>query len=422
MSIEKYEWAVGDPPPPLEEHSKAKHEVLRSYVGKYIEVLTSNPRREALNLTLIDGFAGGGLYQFLGNEVPGSPLILLQEVECAKARFQIERRKPFDLNAQFIFVERSAQSKAFLEKTIRTSQFGPMLGESVEVVQGEFQQAVPQIIASIKQRSRSHRSIFFLDQYGYTNVSLQTIRTILSSLENPEIIITFNVDYLIDYMSETDEFLKAVVPVELGVKAVREMLGMKDQRHGRWAIQNTLYKHFRDQTAAPYYTCFFIKSPNSHRSYWLIHISKHPRARDEMAMRHWDLKNHFVHHGRPGVKMLGYDPEHNSGQTVFDFGFDESAEAMSHAALSADLLPLIRETSIPNGHPHTLKTLFAQICNDTPATATQVGGVLVDLRSQKEIDIVTAEGRPKPRSESVRWTDVILPTRQHRIFGAVACK
>jgi protein gp37 len=40
MSTEKYEWFVGERPPELEAHSAAKHAVLGSYVGRYLEVLT----------------------------------------------------------------------------------------------------------------------------------------------------------------------------------------------------------------------------------------------------------------------------------------------------------------------------------------------------------------------------------------------
>jgi three-Cys-motif partner protein len=64
MSIEKYEWVVGERPPELEAHSATKHAVLGSYLSRYLEVLTSNPRLDTLSLTLVDGFAGGGQYMF----------------------------------------------------------------------------------------------------------------------------------------------------------------------------------------------------------------------------------------------------------------------------------------------------------------------------------------------------------------------
>lgn len=124
------------------------------------------------------------------------------------------------------------------------------------------------------------------------------IRTILAELNNPELIVTFNVDWLIDYLSTDEKFLKAVKPVELSLQDVQELLNLKGQREARWLIQNMLYKHFIANTGAPYYTPFFIKSNESHRAYWLIHISKRHPARDEMTAVHWRLQNHFVHRGR----------------------------------------------------------------------------------------------------------------------------
>jgi three-Cys-motif partner protein len=419
MKPEKYDWAIGETPPELEAHSAAKHAVFRSYIARYIEVLTSNPRRDALNLTLIDGFAGGGEYIAQGRPAPGSPMILLQEVACAQARLDIERRKPFRLNAEFIFVERSGPNKDFLADTIRRSEFRLLLDTSVHVVQAQFETALPTILSRIRGSSRAHRSIFFLDQYGYNQVSLDAIRTILTSLENPEIIVTFNVDFLIDYLSEQDEFVKAVKPVELGLAEIHQMLSLKDQREGRWLIQNLLFQHLRDKTAAPFYTCFFIKSPASHRSYWLVHISKHPKARDEMALRHWAMSNHFMHHGRAGLRMLGFDPEHDIEQIPMDFLFDDNAEARSGVALMNELPPLIFSRAVQAGSPPTLGSLFTRVCNETPATTKQIGKVLVDLRDQNEIEIVGKDGRSKPRSGLIEWDDVILPAQQRSMLSTI---
>jgi three-Cys-motif partner protein len=419
MSSDKYGWIIGESPPLLEAHSAAKHAVLRSYLARYIEVLTSNPRRDALGLTLIDGFAGGGQYVFQGQPAPGSPMILLQEVACARARLALARRKPFRLDAEFIFVERLAANKAFLEDILRRSEYRVLLGDSIHILNAEFEAALPSIIASIRVKSRAHRSIFFLDQYGYGQVSLDTIRTILSSLENPEIIVTFNVDWLINYLSEKEEFLKAIKPVELEMETVKQMLAMKEQREGRWLIQNLLFQHLRDKTGAPYYTCFFIKSPASHRSYWLVHISKHPKARDEMALRHWAMSNHFVHHGGAGLRMLGFYPEQDIHQIPMDFLFDDNAEERSRDALMKEIPPLIFDGSVDNTGPATLESLFSRVCNQTPTTTKQISKVLVALRDENEIEIVTSEGRPKPRSVQVNWTDVILPARQRSLLSHI---
>jgi three-Cys-motif partner protein len=143
MTTAKYDWRIGDAAPVLETHSRTKHAVFRSYVRRYVEILTSNPRREALDLTLIDGFAGGGEYVYQGEASPGSPMILLQEVACAQARFDAERTKRFRLNVEYIFVERSKPNWDYLEYTIRASEYAGLLGESVHLLNSRFDEVLP---------------------------------------------------------------------------------------------------------------------------------------------------------------------------------------------------------------------------------------------------------------------------------------
>jgi three-Cys-motif partner protein len=415
----KYDWQIGQTPPELDPHSAAKHAVLGSYVRRYIDVLTSDPRHDGLNLTLIDGFAGGGAYLWGDQPAPGSPMILLEEIAAAQARFQHERTKPFQLNAEFIFVEKTGGNYLFLEDTIRKSAFSGWLGSKIQMLNAEFEAELSRIITHVGNRGRSHRCIFFLDQFGYNQVSFEAVRTILTSLQNPEIILTFNVDYLIDYLSKEDAFLTGVKPVELSLGHIQDMLMMKDQRQARWIIQQFLYSHLVRQTGAPFYTCFFVKAPESHKSYWLIHISKHPKARDEMALRHWALGNHFIHHGREGLRMLGFDPERDINQIPLDFLFDDDAEARSTRALREELPPLIFDRRMQADSPPTMERLFTAIANETPATTELISKVLAGLRADSEIEIVTKEGRSKPRSTHVDWTDVILPAKQRSMFSAV---
>ena len=57
-----FRWRPGDPPPAIEEHSKAKLTVLRRYLQAYFERLSVNPSREEFKLDLVDGFSGGGTF------------------------------------------------------------------------------------------------------------------------------------------------------------------------------------------------------------------------------------------------------------------------------------------------------------------------------------------------------------------------
>ena len=84
-----------------------------------------------------------------------------------------------------------------------------------------------------------------------------------------------------------------------------------------------------------------------------------------------------------------------------------------------ELPPLIYEAVFRSDKPASMETLFSLVCNDTPATTKIISKVLVDLRAEKEVEIVTADGRPRPRTNTVEWTDLILPPRQRSFFSSV---
>ena len=77
-------WHPNSPPPEVEEHSKAKLNVFRRYLCAYFDKMGLNPARDELKLDLVDGFAGGGIFQDGGNTASGTPLIMLEE--CRNAR------------------------------------------------------------------------------------------------------------------------------------------------------------------------------------------------------------------------------------------------------------------------------------------------------------------------------------------------
>jgi three-Cys-motif partner protein len=57
---------------PIEDHTSAKHELLRRYLGAWFPILVS--RGFVRRVLFLDGFAGPGIYR--GGE-PGSPIIAM---------------------------------------------------------------------------------------------------------------------------------------------------------------------------------------------------------------------------------------------------------------------------------------------------------------------------------------------------------
>ena len=184
----------------------------------------------------------------------------------------------------------------------------------------------------------------------------------------------------------------------------------KQQRTWRAAIQRGLYQDVVEKSGAKYFTNFFIKSNESHRSYWLVHMSMHPTARNVMQQLHWELKNHFSHEGKGGIRMLGYNPNTDGFFQKQSFLFSNNDQQENHKAL-------INE--IPNAVPKngiTFQDLCNQHCNFTPSTTEMIESAAKELYVNREIEIFTKKQNSKIISASINKDDIIFRRRQLFIF------
>jgi len=421
MAIKHYDWKLGQLPPKIGAHSVAKHDVFASYIERYIDILSSNPRRRELNLTIVDGFCGGGAYQHGKEIIAGSPLRVLRAVQASGARLKLSRQNGFTMKSRFFFVDKQKEHIEFLNHELRKSEFGDEIGQSISLATGSFEDEAANIIQAIKGRGPSHRALFFLDQYGWSSVPFATIRQIFGCLKNPEVLITFSVDSLIDYFSDQTARTAAGQAIELD-PAMGDLIRALKTEHGqRHVIQGVLYKHIISSTGADFYTPFFIRSADSRRSYWLLHLSKHGRARDEMARLHWDMSNVFVHPGNAGFNALGFDPNIDPNQQTLGFDFGADARADSLAAAVDQLPRMIRDDAPDVATTVTIGDLFRANCNETPLTFDLVSEAVIKLRDEyREIDIFTEAGRLRPSARSLNWNDRVRGRQQKtfmRLFG-----
>jgi three-Cys-motif partner protein len=415
-----YDWQIGQPLPLLGDHSVAKHDIFEQYLGIYIERLTRTPSQTMLNLTIVDGFCGGGLYRLGAGEADGSPLRLLRAVEQADAALNAARTKGFQVRADFVFVDDSADHIAFLRDVLMIRGFGPRLDRDIFLVRSAFEDACPGIVERIQRKGTAHRSLFFLDQCGWSEVRLATVRGLLTTLRNPEVILTFAVDALIDFLSLKTAESEALLNIELDREDVRDLMDMKSGEGWRFLIQNGLYRHIQARTGAGFYTPFFVHSTESHRSYWLLHLSNHRQARDEMGKLHWRLNNHFQHHGGAGFHALGFDPSKDIRQGLMTFMFDDDAMRRSEAAVLEQLPRMIRAANRDGGGGLSVQDLFAGNCNDTPVTSDILSRQLILLREEGELSIVAESGAQKPRTKSIAWGDRLILPRQPSMFARLS--
>lgn len=417
MTRAPYDWQAGDPPT-IKQHSLAKHEVLHAYLVKYIQTLVISPHQEELRLTLVDGFAGGGIYQheLTKATVLGSPFVFLSAAKEAEALINLQRQKPLRMNVDYFFVEVNPDAFRLLNRTMDEQGYKQRIGSDIKIVNSRFEIESEGIRKFISNKNpRNGRSIFFLDQYGYKDVPTPLIRSILSELPAAEIILTFNVDSFINYASDsplTTNLLQQIgIPDVLRGRTIEDIKGK--EKDFRLYIQSCLYRDLIEACGARYYTLFFIRT-EGHGDYWLVHLSQHPRARDVMTKVHWEKNNNFIHYGGPGIDMfrvLGYSADRDAsftGQSSLGFCFDDPAGDSTLAALTEQLPHII----YANQEGISFGALFATTCNTSPADSTRYKEALVRLVQLKEIEIVSPEGGRRHKASTVTDKDQLVPSRQ----------
>lgn len=413
-----YDWRIGNSLPHLGQHSAVKHRIFDRYIEVYIRTLTRTVRQRDIRLTIIDGFCGGGLYTLAGQEVDGSPLRMLASVERIELELAAQRINGFDIRADFVFVDSNPDHIDFLREALRNRGHYSRIGRDIHIVGSKFEAAAPGIIGRIQAKGTAHRSLFFLDQYGWSDVTFRTVRQIMATLKYPEIVLTFMVDNLVNLLNDGMIDTQGLAAIDLGREDIREMLAMKEQRGWKRLIQNTLYEHIQRNTGASFYTPFFIHPDSgSNRDYWLLHLSKHHTARDEMGKIHWELENTFEHFGRAGFNSLGFDPDKDVREGMLDFAFDDDARTRSEGAAIDFLDRMLHQRARDDLTPITKQELFAAHCNESPVTARILDAAVVQLREAGDVVVHSPEGGLHRSVKSFHWGVGISRSEQKDMFS-----
>jgi three-Cys-motif partner protein len=207
MVATHYDWEIGGALPTLQRHSSVKHGLLRDYLVEYFLTLVSSPHQDHIKLTIVDGFCGGGRYadEDSGKEAPGSPIVILKAIKEAEFRIvsQQQRKKPIHFDVELICIDEDMGALNHLKWVLDEEGYGDKLEkEEIRLLHGTFESHAETVINRAKERSRiSGKAIFVLDQYGYSEVPSNRLKTICTGLSKAEVILTFNVDSLINYLS-----------------------------------------------------------------------------------------------------------------------------------------------------------------------------------------------------------------------------
>ena len=409
-----FEWHPNEPPPFIESHSRAKLEVLRTYIRAYFNRLNNNPAREEFKIVLVDGFAGGGTFKDSKDTVSGSPLVMLEESNAAVVRLNQHRAKRLNFDCKYFFVDIEKAHTDHLRKVL--AERGYQVDERIIFVRNcSFLDAVDDIISEIhRHQPIAGRAIFLLDQKGFSHVELAIVGRIFRELPAAEVILTFAADALVSYFADTPQIRKTAAKLELTDAQMYDLIELKEGSGGRALIQRELREHIRAITGATFDTPFFIRPRTSHRALWFLHLSRHPTARDVMNRCHWDISNTFEHYGHGDIGMLGYDALRSQEIALFNFNeldFQQLATQLPNS-LARELYTLASE------HPVTVDTVRYALANETAARFSDIDKAILRLFREKEFEIWTPDNKLRSyKLQQLNRTDRIAIPTQRLLLG-----
>lgn len=409
----KFKWNLDESPPPIEEHSRAKLSVLRSYLRAYFDRLSVNLARDEFRLDLVDGFAGGGIFQD-GNEiVPGTPLIMLEESETAKTRLNQGRIKHLNFDFKYYFIDKAKAHTDHLKKVL--IERGYQVSDNEIVIRNSlFQDAAKDIIAEIHRRQpRAGRAIFLLDQTGFSQVDMNLVAQIFQKLPTAEVIFTFAADALVNFLADRPAIVQAVAPLDLTPQSISDLIQLKEGDGGRALVQRVFRDKIRSVTNATYDTPFFIRPERSRRTLWFLHLSRHPTAWDVMMQCHWNNRNTFEHYGPGGFEMMGWDNLNSGTLPLLRFGKIDERQMRKQIldAMPDRLFALASEGAI------TIDAVRHELANETAARFSDMDSIILELSREKEIEILDADNKVRSsRLRKLRPHDRIAIPKQMRMF------
>lgn len=398
--------------PKVEAHTKARHSVTEDYLRDWIVTLCGNNMGSSKKVTIIDGFCGGGMYiDENNNRYHGSPFRIIKSVEEGLRIVKEEKSKPnYNLDAEFIFIDSRKEHIQCLKKLMREEP--PDLykenPDKFTFICDEFENKSEHIIAELEVSK--HSSMFILDPTGYTDVSMRTIRNIIS-LKKSEILYTFMVEYISRFIGNkpSSNAHSKILEAE-GYFEKLDLDNLKSQSQQGY-VRNETLRLFRNKGEVKYVYTFALIPGLNQVQYYLVHLASNAPAQRVIKHSLWKFNNINMHmQFRYDVYGLGFrSPDYfDNNCNLFDIKEENIRASIEN--LSDSLLPIITTHSegIHYGELHDSTMQY------NPATDKHYEEFINEQRNYGELEVIR-NGKPT-KAKNLKAKDLILRPNQQQLF------
>jgi three-Cys-motif partner protein len=301
---------------PRDDHTAAKHQVLRAYLDGWIPVMAqqslkvqgfvSGPPR----LLLVDGFAGPGRYS---SGESGSPLIMLDALvsHAALERFD-------DVEFTYLFIEHDRRRVDHLRGELNA--LGTLPGNvTVRIEPGEFEATFGRLLDQLTDHGRSPIPTFaFIDPFGYSTASMSLTGRLLA-FKRCEVLIFLPLSFVHRFAGRAGQ--DAALTSLYGCDDWREVLGLDGAERREFLLR--LFEHRLGLNPSVAYVRSFRLRTDDGNDYRLVFGVGHDKGLDLAKDAMWKVDP---------IAGTSYTATTGTGQEVL-FTPDDSV----------DTTPLLRE-------------------------------------------------------------------------------
>jgi len=222
-------------------------------------------------LLFVDGFAGPGRYA--GREL-GSPILAIESV--------LGHSYDFSIPINFLFIEQNPERHAVLQNVVE--QYKKRADESfriksIEVKKGDCEEELNQILDNYEEEQRKiGPAFFFLDQFGFSNVSMKLVQRIMSQ-PLCEVFSYLNWDHMNRFLA--DETKWASLDRTFGGSEWRPALRLESHKRSDFILK-TYRTALEEKSGSKFVWHFGMCDANDKLLYWLFFCTNNLKGLEEM--------------------------------------------------------------------------------------------------------------------------------------------
>jgi three-Cys-motif partner protein len=256
----------------IEEHTKAKHRILRCYLDAWFPIMSARNRR----LVYIDGFAGPGIYA--GGE-PGSPIIAL------KSFLEHKHRELITAELVYVFIEENKDRAEQLKKEVE--KLGQLPANvKIEIDVGTYEETFGATLDHMEKEGKTLAPTFaFIDPFGYAQASMKLSGRFLE-FDRCEVLIYVPLLFIARFISRAgqEEALNMLFGTDEW-KAARDVRG-----EDRLQLLHDLFQaQLKSVCGLDYVRSFEIVTGHKNSGYHLFFGTKHELGLRKMKEAMWRI-------------------------------------------------------------------------------------------------------------------------------------